>query len=274
MDVVSLLELGYSYNWPSRPDRSPNLVYCAHDGHTKLHPPCYRNEGSANVDGCIADFTGKRKQPDRKQPIWTQRQQREALERWSQSHQRLDITIWKEGLDLQFFFQLFDDFFFCSPGRALTHRVEVQWTDYTPGASHCQTTIVPSSTDKYPGALIKIPKADPSQPFTGQTALRTLSTLLHEMAHAFLICYACDCNTCRCDVTRSDTVGLTGHGPVWVKLCEAIEAEANEKLKGLPGCWDLDCRDDGTSLRGERRARGMFGKNALVATERGRRAGL
>lgn len=249
-------------------DHSSDRIYCTHDGHTQLHPPCYQNDDSGIVDRCIEYFTGQHEEPH-----WRKDLQKGARERWSYCHQALDTTLWNEGLDLQFFVQLFNDYFFCAPGRALKHLIEVQWTDFNPASPSCQTEPTPSSsTDKHPRrALIKIQKADPCQPFTGETAQRILGALLHGMAHALLICYGCACNSCVCQVTRSRTVGLTGHGPVWVTLCEAVEAEADKVLRGLPGRWDLGCHEHGVCVERERRARKRFEKNPLARLELQRR---
>ncbi|CAF9937011.1 MAG: hypothetical protein ALECFALPRED_007041 [Alectoria fallacina] len=107
--------------------------------------------------------------------------------------------------------------------------------------------------------------SDPSLPFTGQTAQRILGALLHGMTHAFFICYGYPDLSCRCDITRSRTVGVTGHGPVWAKLCRAIEAEADGHFSGLPGPRHLAWT----------RAAGFqkFEKGSLVRLELDRRAG-
>lgn len=202
--AASLTQSTYSYLGGPSADQPSDRVLCTHDRNTKLHPPCYANDDSARVDRCIEYFTGQHEWP-----LWPKRSQNEALDRWSQCHHRLDISLWEEGLDLQYFFHLFDDFIFCAPGRALAHLVEVQWIDHNPKASPCQTKAIPS-TGIHPHALIQIQKADPSLPFTGHTAQRILGALLHGMTHAFFICYGCPCLSCRCDVTRSRTVGVPG----------------------------------------------------------------
>lgn len=262
-----LLESAYSYLNAPNADYSSDRIYCTHDGYTQLHPPCLNND-SEIVDRCIEYFTGQYEKPN-----WRKDLQKEALERWSQCQQRLDPTLCSEGLDLQFFFHLFDHYIFCAPTRALKHLVVVQWIDYNPASSSCRPEVLPSSsTHKHPRVLIKIQKANPCQPFTGQTAQHILGALLHGMAHAFILCYGCRCNSCSCQVSRSRTLGLTGHGPVWARLCQAIEAEADKVFQGLPGPWDLDCREDGVSLERERRARkGFEKKNPLARVELVRR---
>ncbi|KAM0797828.1 hypothetical protein BDR22DRAFT_424812 [Usnea florida] len=220
-------------------NRSPEPMHCAHDGAMIFHPPCYGCHGEHGdqgkkdpsrrygkndvdmVDKCIEYFTGANEQAN-----WWKWEQKKLTERWNQSHQYLGITPGNGDLDLQHFVQLFIDAFFSNPGTSLKDRVQVQWSDYNTKAppsssssSYCHTHQT-FSTDNATGphALIHIPKPDPSLPFTAHTAQLLLNTLLHELAHALLLCHGCDCNTCRCTVTRCDTVGLTGHGPVWVKL--------------------------------------------------------
>ena len=263
---ASLLVPSYSFIDGPNGEHSSDRIHCTYDGHTQLHPLCYERNDSDLVDRCIKYFTGQHEEPH-----WRKDVQKGALERWSQCHQALDTTLWKDGLDLQFFVQLFNDYFFCAPAKALKHLIQVQWTEFDPTSPSCQTSPIPSSSpaDKPPrGALIRIQRADPCQPITGETAQRILGALLHGMAHALLVCYGCGCNDCRCPVTRSRTVGMTGHGPVWVRLCEAMEAEAERVLHGLPGRWDLDCRERDER---ERRARKQFEKNPLARLELQRR---
>lgn len=250
-------------------------MHCAHDGHADLHPPCYRNNNDSGiVDICIKTFTGK-SAGRHGQPDWLKAQQIAALKRWSQSQSQshLDPNIWKEGLDLQFVFHFLADYYFCTPGRELSRFVTAQWTNYNPAsASACQTKWSTTTTDNK--HIIRIQRPNPSQPFTAQSARTIINTLLHEMAHAFLIRFACSCNSCSCEVTRCGTLGLTGHGPLWVRLCEAIEEEAERSFKALlPGRLDLGCGEQGVFVQRERKRVGTFAKEPLVDVEMKRRAG-
>lgn len=288
--VAYLLQSAYGFVRILGGNHSPEPMYCTHDGATILHPPCYGCYGmngendnndtknsprrygkndSDMVDKCIEYFTAQHKQAD-----WSKWEQKKLLERWNQSHQYLGITPGNGDLDLQHFVQLFMDAFFSNPGTGLKSLVEVQWTDSSPNpSSYCHTQQTASTDTTGPRALIKIPKPDPSLPFTAHTAQRLLSSLLHELAHALLLCHGCDCNSCRCQVTRCGTVGLTGHGPVWVKLCGAIEGYANRLFGGLPGGWDLGRGEKSVFVEKEGRAVRKFQKGPLGIFEVLRRVG-
>ncbi|KAI1131252.1 hypothetical protein F5Y10DRAFT_80342 [Nemania abortiva] len=60
-----------------------------------------------------------------------------------------------------------------------------------------------------------------------------LATLIHEMAHAYLSLYVCNCVDCECD--KLNTTGLTGHGPSFIMLMDAINFTMHEWDIGLHG---------------------------------------
>ena len=60
-------------------------------------------------------------------------------------------------------------------------------------------------------------------------AMSRLSTLLHELVHAYVGYYACPC----CSSSREDLVQLGGHGRVWQRIARSVERFANDTL-GLP----------------------------------------
>jgi len=60
-------------------------------------------------------------------------------------------------------------------------------------------------------------------------AMSRMSTLLHELVHAYVGYYACPC----CSSYREDLVQLGGHGRVWQKVARSVERFANDTL-GLP----------------------------------------
>jgi len=60
-------------------------------------------------------------------------------------------------------------------------------------------------------------------------AMSRLSTLLHELVHAYVGYYACPC----CSSYREDLVQLGGHGRVWQRVARSVERFANDTL-GLP----------------------------------------
>lgn len=255
---------------------NPECAYC---GNGLLHPDC----NLTSVDRCIEYITGKKPQPKRPRqdppaayalPEWPGHKQQESLLRWNEWLATINLSLGEAGLDLPLISNLLPDYFFSGPWLNLKHQIDVQWIDFKPNPSshRCRTSKVNSPGDNLPRASIKVMKPDPTKPWTGETLLQLLGTLLHEMGHAFLMCCSCNCADCRCPVTSSRTIGLTGHGPSWVKLCQAVEAEATGKLRGLPGRWDLGCRQQhGPWLERERRALEAFEKRDLVGVELDRR---
>lgn len=228
----------------ANPAFNPRCSIC---GHLVFHSPCYPTT-SHSIDSCIKIFT--RQQPE--QSIGPRQMQEAALQRWRQWLPPVDISLREDGLDLQFFFRLFDDYFF--QGRT-KHNTTVGWTEYLPYGEILGRTIVDGTR-----AVISITRLHPQEVWTGESVIFLLSTLLHEMAHSFVKLEGCRCPTCLCPMTIPNTRGLSGHGPVWVKLCEAMEAEATRSLQGLYGTWDLDCKEHGLSLRNERRKRDIVNK--------------
>ena len=92
---------------------------------------------------------------------------------------------------------------------------------------------------------------------------QVLNTLPHEMAHAVLMNFGCDCPACNHNVSRANAGGLDGHGPVWRKLAQAMEREANLSLGRVGHSWNMDVHVGGVSHDGEVEAivRGRRGKD-------------
>ena len=214
---------------------------CIHREGLVFHAYCY-STASCSIESCINSFTRQQSE----QSIWQSRLQEAALQRWHQWLPTIDDSLREDALDLQFLFHLFDDYYF--QGR-IKHSTTVQWIEYRPDLSFLGKTPVRGTR-----AVIVITKLHPQRVWGRHLVKFLLSTLLHEMAHAFVKLKGCNCPTCICPVYIPKTLGVTWHGPSWVKLCEAIEMEANRSLRGLNGIWDLDCKEHGVSLRLERGA--------------------
>lgn len=60
------------------------------------------------------------------------------------------------------------------------------------------------------------------------------------MAHAVLMIFDCDCPACNHKFSRANAEGLDGHGPVWRKLAQAVEREANLSLERVGNSWNKD----------------------------------
>ena len=71
------------------------------------------------------------------------------------------------------------------------------------------------------------------------------------MAHAVLMIFGCDCPACNHNVSRANAEGLDGHGPVWGKLAQAMEREANLSLGRVGHFWNMDVHVGGVSHQGE-----------------------
>lgn len=71
-------------------------------------------------------------------------------------------------------------------------------------------------------AMFLIIRLDATQPYRreGQIVRNdledVLETLVHEMAHAYFMLFACPCESCQREL------GATGHGPVWQELKQAM----------------------------------------------------
>lgn len=57
-----------------------------------------------------------------------------------------------------------------------------------------------------------------------------LATLLHEMAHAFLMSYGCSGRAHQEFDAVKGAIGFTGHGPCWVNVVKALISHANRFL--------------------------------------------
>ena len=214
---------------------------CIHHEDLAFHAYCY-STASRSIDICIDIFTRQQSW----QSSWQSQLQEAALQRWHQWLPTIDDSLREDGLDLQFLFHLFDDYYF--QGR-IKHDTTAKWIEYRSGLPLLGMTIVRGTR-----AVIFIKKLHPQRVWKRDLVKFLLGTLLHEMAHAFVDLKGCSCPTCVCPANVPNTCGVSGHGPSWVKLCEAIEAEANRSLRGLHGIWDLDCKEHGLSLRLERGA--------------------
>ena len=108
----------------------------------------------------------------------------------------------------------------------LSKWTSVVWVDRDPNHPERLSYFGEDPTKPNPHGLIKIVRRTELVPGAILSLIKILSALLHEMAHAVLRIYTC---LCRC---RGRTLGVTGHGPSWVKLVEAIEKELERSFGG------------------------------------------
>ena len=167
-------------------------------------------------------------------------------------------------LRLGFFVDVFDDYFFLG---SLRGYISVQVTDETPansawvGLTTSKVKSIPSG--RPPQVQIEL-KRLPDRLWTRELVQEFLDTLLHEMSHAFLMIYSSPTGylgdwPCR---RILETEGLTGHGPCWVMVAEAIAAEADRSLGRVWDKWDLKIADSCCLEREAlREALGVVGKH-------------
>ena len=76
-------------------------------------------------------------------------------------------------------------------------------------------------------AIIHVKKLHPQSVWITRSVQHLLGTLLHGMTPACVALTGCDRPTCRCLANIRRTHGVTGHGPSWVRPCEAMKAEVH-----------------------------------------------
>lgn len=69
----------------------------------------------------------------------------------------------------------------------------------------------------------------------GRTVKSIFETLVHEMAHAIYISFACDGTECQQEASRPGAIGQRGHGRLWVQMAELMRTA----IRG----WDDDLAD-------------------------------
>jgi len=150
--------------------------------------------------------------------------------------------------DLRVFMQLLDAFFFSGrftggkdPRVKLEFRGDIfeQWDAFKEGKRMTWTAGFARWLFKDVGASrvrIKVNiEVDASEPrlregrLARRALIQVLETLVHEMAHAHFILFACQCLSCQ------GQIGASGHGAVWQELKQAMSAEIRS--------WDWSLRN-------------------------------
>ena len=72
--------------------------------------------------------------------------------------------------------------------------------------------------------------------WTESVIQRILSTVLHEIAHATFRVFVSRYVYCRCFRSMVLAIGVTGHGPSWMTLGQAMESEARRSF-GFGKAW-------------------------------------
>lgn len=163
-----------------------------------------------------------------------------ALTRWRTFKFELGKSTEAHPLPLDFFVQIFDDYFFLG---ALGPYIEVKMADDTPANSGWVgiTKKKRHFTSSAPPEIQIELKRQPHQLWTRTRIQESLDTLLHEMTHAFLMIYSAPEAFLEYFRYRRlvETEGLTGHGPCWVRVAAAVAAEADRSLGGMWEMWSL-----------------------------------
>ncbi|KAH6682723.1 hypothetical protein B0J14DRAFT_673131 [Halenospora varia] len=139
------------------------------------------------------------------------------------------------------YFELFDALFFFGSLRARVELVNSdQQAQYAGCAGHTKPIAPLKKSFTFP--LLK-PKPQPNPKLLHRITLFRrdidacnrrhrltlyLSTLLHEMIHAFFNTWACQSGKCR--ARRFEKMGERGHGCLWVDLATSVERSANGVL--------------------------------------------
>ena len=174
--------------------------------------------------------------------------QRDALMRWraSKTERRQE----EEGytFPLDFYFEIFDDYFFLGSLRQYT---KVAWAHSTPANIDWLGRTMINNRFNIPGPLeilIQVKRQD-DRLRNREIVGKCLDNLLHEMIHAFFTIYSVSA------LETMPTVGLTGHGECWVRVATVIAAEANRSFGELWDQWELGIAD--ARLQEEEALRGV-----------------
>ncbi|CZT09151.1 uncharacterized protein RCO7_04033 [Rhynchosporium graminicola] len=122
------------------------------------------------------------------------------------------------------YFLIFDQAFFCKLlGKDLKKRIVI-YDDHQNDAS----------LGYYKDGIIHINMT--IQDRTGPLGEKQLAVLLHEMLHAFLDLYTCNCSKCEKRTADQGGFGATGHGSTWANSMIYLQKSLARQVG-----WDVDC---------------------------------
>ena len=154
----------------------------------------------------------------------------DALTLWRASQTERREVIDGYAFPLDFYFEIFDDYFFLGSLRPYTNVVwaqntlaNIDWVGFTKIRSSFMT---PGPLE----VLIQIKRLDHHKLRNREVVAECLDTLLHEMIHAFFMIYS---------VGDVETEGLTGHGKCWVRVACVVAKEANRSFGEVWDRWEL-----------------------------------
>lgn len=108
----------------------------------------------------------------------------------------------------------------------LTDEVEVYWVDSDP--DHRGRTYHNPDTGLM---VIEIARPGISHGcYTGDHSVRIISTLLHEMCHAYVDINICHCDRCEATPYR---IGRDDHGNPWIEIARLVQEAANRTFRSL-----------------------------------------
>ncbi|CAF9941517.1 hypothetical protein IMSHALPRED_002765 [Imshaugia aleurites] len=166
--------------------------------------------------------------------------QLDALKRWHAFQFELGKRSEESPLPLDFFLEIFDDYFFLGTLRPYTKVRLVDRTRRNLGWIGLTTSKRQYLIEGRREIQIKL-KRLPDQLWTRDLVQDLLDTLLHEMTHAFLMLHSTPPRFLGITRYRSlvETEGLTGHGPCWLKVATAVQVEADRSLGEAWDKWEL-----------------------------------
>lgn len=114
----------------------------------------------------------------------------------------------------------------------LTVNQQLQYADYKPGSeTQVRIYMVRQPLGKWTKALLQ----------------QTFTTMLCEMVHCVSLLFKCRHLKCSKFSSQAKADGISGHGPAWRKVAQAVVRQATWKLTPVYGTWNLDADDRGPS---------------------------
>ncbi|KAE9375788.1 hypothetical protein N431DRAFT_463852 [Stipitochalara longipes BDJ] len=134
---------------------------------------------------------------------------------------RNNITGYPRSDVLKAYFYLFDELFFC---RSLGDHCDLRFSVVEPRTDGAELTGRTESLGKGRNRLtIYLRRSEERTRWEAMS--RYVGTLLHEMIHVFMFCWACDHGRCADAIEEDDR----GHGLVWQDVTYALELAANDR---------------------------------------------
>jgi hypothetical protein len=151
-----------------------------------------------------------------------------------------------------------DEIFF---GKLLGDRVKVAIANLN--GAEGETQFATLDLPRIPKVNVRVSNFNDSNYYQSrplEKRLRIVSTLIHELCHAFLLIYGCDGRQCATFNAVANGSGFTGHGPSWEKIARKAEKVFTEHIVPMFDVEDDEDRPFGieNSLEEEDEYRSMY----------------